>query len=83
MPKACGDGVSAGYGPVIEERDIEGNRFVFVVIPSISDVHKLADAALDICLFQPALVEGKRHVANHIVSVVAREVSRHDGVYAI
>jgi len=56
---------------------------VLVMIAPISEVHKLADAALNVCFLKPALVDGKRHVADHVVSVVAHEVTWNDGMYAI
>jgi len=83
LPKADRDPVDASELGTVEQRDIEGNRFVLVVIAPISCVHKLTDAAVNVGFFEPPLVDGKRHVADHVVSVVAREVPRDGGVDAV
>ena len=53
------------------------------MIAPISDVHKPPDAALDISFLKSPLIDGKYHLADHVVTVVARQMSRDDGIDAI
>lgn len=53
------------------------------MITPISCIHKLTDAALNIAFLYPSLINGKGHFANHVISVVARKVSRDDRVNPI
>jgi hypothetical protein len=45
------------------------------VIAPISCIHKLTDAALYVTFLESTFIDGKRHFADHVVTVVARKMA--------